>query len=158
MSELSPRTHTCGDLRAEHAGENVVLHGWAHNIRDKKTIFLILRDRYGTTQVTIDESCDPALAATMRSAALEYTIQVKGTVRLRDAAVINPDMDTGEIEVVPTEIEILSTTKPLPFNIDRGDVATEEVRLTYRYLDLRQQRLQRMLRIRHKAAIAVRIL
>jgi aspartyl-tRNA synthetase len=157
MSQISPRTHTCSELRQNNAGETVVLHGWAHNIRDKKTIFIVLRDRYGTVQITIDESCDHSIVEAARKAALEYTIEVVGIVRLRDPHAINSAMETGEIEVIPSKFTILSTTKPLPFNIsDKGPAATEEVRLKYRYLDLRQSHLQKTLRIRHQTALVVR--
>ena len=152
------RTHNCGELRAENAGQKVVLHGWAHNIRDKKTIFLVLRDRYGIVQVIFDENCAEDLMDIGRSIALEYTIEVQGTVRLRDDEAKNAKMETGEVEVVPEKVTILSKTKPLPFAIEsqKGATASEEVKLKYRYLSLRQEHLQRNLRIRHRAALVVR--
>jgi aspartyl-tRNA synthetase len=152
---MQPRTHTCGALRAEHAGQTVTLHGWVSGLRDKKTIFVVLRDRYGTVQVTLDEQCSDALMAIGKQLALEYTVEVQGVVRLRYAP--NDKMETGAIEIEPTSIEILSTTKPLPFKIDDLHAqASEEVRLKYRYLDLRQSRLQQTMRIRHKTALVVR--
>ncbi len=152
---MQPRTHTCGALRSEHAGQSVVLHGWVSGLRDKKTIFVVLRDRHGTVQVTIDHNADAALLEVGRQLALEYTVEVKGTVQLRYAP--NDNMETGAIEVVPSSIEILSKTKPLPFKIDsHKERPTEEVRLKYRYLDLRQSQLQRTMRIRHKTALVVR--
>lgn len=154
---MQQRTHTCGELRASHAGQSVVLQGWISGIRDKKTIFLVLRDRYGIVQVTLDEAASEELLTIARGFALEYTVEVQGVVRLRDAMAINKDMDTGEIEVVPSSLELLSTTKPLPFKIsDKGPTASEEIRLKHRYLDLRQQHLQRNLQIRHKTALLVR--
>ncbi len=152
---MQPRTHTCGALRSEHAGQSVVLHGWVSGLRDKKTIFVVLRDRHGTVQVTIDHNADAELLEIGRQLALEYTVEVRGTVQLRYAP--NENMETGAIEVVPSSIEILSKTKPLPFKIDsHKERPTEEVRLKYRYLDLRQSQLQRTMRIRHKTALVVR--
>lgn len=151
------RTHTCGELRVAHAGQQVVLHGWVSSLRDKKTIFVVLRDRYGTVQVTIDANSDESLMNVGKQLALEYTVEVRGTVKQRDEFAINDKMDTGEIEVIPDSIEILSTTKPLPFKIDAiKEKPTEEVRLKYRYLDLRQSNLQHTMRIRHKTALVVR--
>ena len=169
------RTHNCGELRAEHVGQNVVLHGWVHSLRDKKTIFIVLRDRYGLVQVTLDENASEEIMEIGRSLALEYTLEVQGVVQARYAP--NDNMPTGAIEVIPSNVTVLSKTKPLPFPIDdtkaletakkaaekQGrnakdvDVSvSDEVRLTYRYLDLRRPHLQRSLRIRHKAALVVR--
>ncbi len=151
------RTHTCGDLRVKHAGQNVVLHGWVSGLRDTKTIFIVLRDRYGIVQVTINEECTSELIDIGKSLSLEYTIEVRGVVRQRDDYAINSKMLTGEIEIVPISIEILSTTKPLPFKIDSiNEKPTEETRLKYRYLDLRQSNLQHTMRIRHRTALIVR--
>ena len=133
---MKPRTHTCGALRAQHAGQTVILQGWVSGLRDKKTIFVVLRDRYGTVQITLDEQCPEDLMSIGKQLALEYTVEVQGLVRLRHAP--NDKMETGAIEIEPTEITILSTTKPLPFKIDSlKQKPTEEVRLKYRYLDLR---------------------
>ncbi len=154
---MQSRTHTCGELRAEHAGQTVTLHGWVSGLRDKKTIFVVLRDRYGTVQVTIDHNADQALLDAARQLALEYTVEVQGTVALREDFARNAKMETGDIEIIPTSIEVLSTTKPLPFKIDSPtERPTEEVRLKYRYLDLRQSQLQKTMRIRHKTALVVR--
>ena len=151
------RTHNCGELRVEHTGQNVVLHGWISGLRDTKTIFVVLRDRYGIVQVTIDESCSSELFAVGKELSLEYTVEVRGVVRKRGDFAINAKMDTGEIEIVPESIEILSKTKPLPFKIDSiNEKPTEETRLKYRYLDLRQSNLQHTMRIRHKTALVVR--
>lgn len=154
---MKERTHNCGELRAANAGEKVVVQGWAHNIRDKKTIFLVLRDRYGIVQVTFDENCSDDLMKTARSIALEYTVEIQGTVRLRADGAKNGKMETGEIEIVPEKMTVLSNTKPLPFAIsEKGAIASEEVKLKHRYLALRQENLQRNLRIRHRAALVVR--
>ena len=152
---MQPRTHTCGALRAEHAGQTVTLQGWVSGLRDKKTIFVVLRDRYGTVQITLDEKCPEDLMAIGKQLALEYTVEVQGLVRLRHAP--NDKMETGAIEIEPTSLTILSTTKPLPFKIDSlKEKPTEEVRLKYRYLDLRQSQLQKTMRVRHKSALVVR--
>jgi aspartyl-tRNA synthetase len=161
MKSLHVRTHRCGALRKEHVGQNVTVHGWVHNFRDKsQVIFVVLRDRSGTVQITIDETCAQELLLMTRGLRLEYTVQFEGTVRARDAAAVNQDMDTGEIEILAKSIQILSKTKALPFNIGGKDAditVSHEVRLKYRYLDLRQPDLQRNMRLRHKAALATRV-
>ena len=140
-SFLSIRTHRCGELRKEHVGQDVTLHGWVHNCRDKsQVIFVVLRDRSGIVQVTIDETCAQELLLEARTLRLEYTVQVQGTVRARDEIAINKDMDTGEIEILANSLQVLSSTKALPFNIgDKGPEVSQEVRLKYRYLDFDNQ-------------------
>jgi aspartyl-tRNA synthetase len=158
MQPLSRRTHTCGDLRAEHAGQTVTLQGWVHFVRNKgQLIFIVLRDRYGTVQLTINETSPAEVLATADRARLEYVLEVSGEVRLRGEGLANDKMDTGEIEVFPTSIRILSQTKPLPFTIGNETFqASEEVRLKHRYLDLRRPELQRNLLLRHKTTLAAR--
>jgi aspartyl-tRNA synthetase len=154
---LIPRTHTCGELRAEHAGTEVVLQGWAASARDRGgVVFLVLRDRSGTVQITLDERSPAQAIATAKDVRLEYVVQVRGTVAAR-AGAANRAMATGEVEVLASEVEILSGTRPLPFALDeRGADASEEVRLKYRYLDLRRPALQSNLVLRHRGAMAVR--
>lgn len=154
---LIPRTHTCGELRADHAGTEVVLQGWAASARDRGgVVFLVLRDRSGTVQITLDERCPAEAIAVAKNVRLEYVVQVRGTVAVR-AGAANQAMATGEIEVLASEVEILSGTRPLPFALDeRGADASEEVRLKYRYLDLRRPALQSNLMLRHRGAMAVR--
>ena len=158
MDSLIIRTHRCGELRKEHIGQEVTLHGWVHNCRDKsQVIFVVMRDRSGIVQVTIDETCAQELLSQARGLRLEYVVQFQGQVRARDAAAINPNMETGEIEILADKLVILSSTKALPFNIgDKGPEVGQEVRLKYRYLDLRQPKLQHTMRLRHKAALATR--
>ena len=158
MESLNIRTHRCGELRKEHVGQTVTLHGWVHNCRDKsQVIFVVLRDRSGIVQVTIDETCPQELLLEARNLRLEYTVQIQGTVRARDEVAVNKDMETGAIEVLASSLQVLSKTKALPFNIgDKGPEVSQEVRLKYRYLDLRQPTLQRTMRLRHKAALATR--
>ncbi|TVQ87286.1 MAG: aspartate--tRNA ligase [Deltaproteobacteria bacterium] len=154
---LVARTHTCGELRADHAGAEVVLQGWAASARDRGgVVFLVLRDRSGLVQVTLDDRCPPEALTVAKAVRLEYVVQVKGRVERR-AGRANEAMATGEIEVIATEVEILSGTRPLPFALDeRGAEASEEVRLKHRYLDLRRPHLQRNLMVRHRGSMAVR--
>lgn len=141
------RTHTCGELRAKDIGKECVLMGWVSSIRDHgKFIFLVLRDRYGLTQIRVS---DEALFEVARSLKMESVILVKGIVESRGEN-INKNMPTGEIEVVASEIEILNQSKPLPFPIADQVDAGEVTRLTYRYLDLRRPTLQRNLIIRSR--------
>ncbi|MCB9689377.1 MAG: aspartate--tRNA ligase [Alphaproteobacteria bacterium] len=152
------RTHNCGELRAAHAGSKVVVQGWAHAIRDRGGVtFLILRDRHGQVQVTLDERSPEAARQLAKDVRLEFVVQASGVCTPRDAAAVNAKMETGEIEVVADEIEILSTTQPLPFAIhEHGSDAHEETRLKYRYLDLRRPALQANLVARHRACLAAR--
>lgn len=154
---LIPRTHMCGELRTEHCGQSVTLQGWAASVRDRGgVVFLVLRDRAGTVQVTLDDRCPADAIAASKDVRLEYVVQVRGTVEKR-AGQANKDMATGAIEVLASEVEILSTTPPMPFALDdRGAEASEEVRLKYRYLDLRRPALQHNLRVRHIGTLAVR--
>ena len=124
MQPLSRRTHTCGALRAEHAGQTVTLQGWVHFVRNQgQLIFIVLRDRYGTVQITVNDDSPADVLATADKARLEYVLEVTGEVRLRGEGLVNAKMATGEIEVSPTSIRILSQTKPLPFKI--GNEATK---------------------------------
>jgi aspartyl-tRNA synthetase len=151
------RTDTCGDLRAEHAGKTVVLNGWVHRKRDHGGIsFINLRDRYGLTQVVVDADAPAALSEIAAGLKMEYCIAVEGTVRARPDSMVNSDMPTGAIEVVAKKIEILSKSETLPFVIDEKTNASEELRLKYRYLDLRSDTMQKHLALRSKVAFATR--
>ena len=135
------RTHMCGALRASDAGSTVVLMGWVNRRRDLgNLIFLDLRDRTGITQVVISAEADPELHKKAEALRSEYVIAVIGHVKLRDASTINKNIPTGEIEVVADELRLLNECKPLPFSPSDNDIANEEVRLKYRYLDLRRRR------------------
>ena len=152
------RTHTCGDLTLKDEGSKVVLAGWVGSRRDLGgLIFLGLRDRFGVTQVVVNpqvapkEVCD--LAATLR---FEYVIGIEGVVAKRPEGQRNKSMATGEIEVIINKLEILNTARTPPFLIEDEVDASEDVRLKYRYLDLRRPKYQKNLLIRHRAAQVIR--
>ncbi len=159
--ETMKRTVTCGGLRACDEGKTVILNGWIHRIRNHGGIsFINLRDRYGLTQVVIDSASPDALAQAAADFRMEYCLAVEGTVRRRPGTMVNPDMATGEIEVSAQNISVLSKSDVLPFmiNDDPGEKtdAKEELRLKYRYLDLRSASMQHHLALRHKTALTVR--
>jgi aspartyl-tRNA synthetase len=115
---LTRRTHTCGELRADHAGQVVVVQGWAAAVRDRGGVtFLVLRDRHGTVQITADDRTVETVRAVAKDVRQEYVVQAKGVVHVRDAGARKADMATGDIEILPSELEILSGTRPLPFAI-----------------------------------------
>jgi aspartyl-tRNA synthetase len=150
------RTHMCGELRASDAGSKVVLVGWVNKRRDLgNLIFLDLRDRGGITQVVVTSDAGQAhdKATDIRS---EFVVAVIGHVKLRDAGTVNKNIPTGDIEVVADELRILNDCKPLPFTPADTVLANEEVRLKYRYVDLRRPEMQRNIELRHKVAIAIR--
>ncbi|WP_052296128.1 aspartate--tRNA ligase [Treponema brennaborense] len=157
------RTATCGDLRKADIGKAVTLNGWIHRKRDHGGIsFINLRDRYGLTQVVVDSDSPAELAATAADLKMEYCVAVEGIVRGRPDSMINADMPTGEVEVVAKRISILSKSDVLPFMIDELNkdgtrvVPNEDLRLKFRYLDLRTASMQHHLALRHKVTIAVR--
>jgi aspartyl-tRNA synthetase len=147
----------CGDLRAEQSGEDVVLMGWVNRRRDHgNLIFLDVRDRSGITQVVLDKEKSPTAHAKAEAARPEYVVAVKGNVRRRGAGLENPNMATGEIEVVALELLLLNEAKTPPFSPAEDAIANEEVRLKYRYLDLRRAEMQKNFRMRHEVARAIR--
>src|SRR5260370_14181095 len=151
------RTHMCGALRAYDAGKKAVLMGWVNRRRDHgNLLFVDLRDRSGLTQVVINAERDAALHE--KSAALrnEYVIAVTGTVKLRDANTVNPNMPTGEVELVAEELRILNDSKLPPFLPSDTALTNEETRLKYRYIDLRRDVMQFNIELRHKVAKAIR--
>ena len=151
------RTVTCGELQKEDAGKTVILNGWVHRKRDHGGIgFLNLRDRYGITQIVVDDDASEALKQTLAQLKMEYCIAVKGEVRLRPDSMINSAMTTGHIEVKALHIVILSKSALLPFQIEEQTNANEELRLKYRYLDLRSDSMQRHLILRSQVTFAVR--
>lgn len=161
--ETMKRTVTCGDLRGTDEGKNVILNGWIHRKRDHGGIsFINLRDRYGLTQVVVDSDSPVALAELAADLKMEYCIAVEGTVRRRPDSMVNPEMPTGEVEVVAKQILVLSKSEVLPFMIDEVTkdgtpvIPNEDLRLKFRYLDLRTAAMQHHLALRHKVTIAVR--
>lgn len=155
--EKMQRTVTCGGLNKDFAGKTVVLNGWIHRKRDHGGItFLNLRDRYGLTQVVVDDDASEELKALAVSLKQEFCIAVEGLVRLRPDSMINREMATGEIEVKALKIEVLSKSEVLPFQIDEKTNANEDLRLKYRYLDLRSKAMQEHIILRSKFTFAVR--
>jgi aspartyl-tRNA synthetase len=179
------RTHSCGALRAADAGTRVRLHGWAHAVRDRGGVtFLLLRDRYGIVQVTVGDQSPPEAVGAAKDVRIEYVVDVEGCVQRREEHVVNSEMVTGEVEVVASAVRIVSRTRPIPFSIAEAgaseavaakkrrtggkggqdgaeegsttELANDNTRLKYRYLDLRRPALQRNLVLRHRATMAVR--
>ena len=147
------RTHTCGELRKKHAGKKVTLCGWVdtHRIQGKLS-FIVLRDRYGKTQIFVN----PELTAKLGELKREGVIQVKGEVKKRPSNQVKEELDTGEIEINAVDVEVLSPAAPLPLELDESIASTEETRLKYRFLDLRKKRMQKNLALRHKVNKAIR--
>jgi aspartyl-tRNA synthetase len=151
------RTHMCGELRAENAGQQVVLMGWVNRRRDLgNVIFIDVRDRTGLTQLVFDRSDNPALHEKASELRNEYVIAAIGTVRRRDAKTTNRNVPTGEIEVVVKELKELNESKVPPFLPGDPVLANEEMRLKYRYIDLRREPMQYNIELRHKVALAIR--
>ncbi|MDD3997351.1 MAG: aspartate--tRNA ligase [Sphaerochaetaceae bacterium] len=155
--EYKQRTVTCGALRQEDEGKYVVLNGWVHRNRNHGGIhFINLRDRYGITQIVVGEHARDEVRQIAEELRLEYCIAVEGIVRKRPDSMINPNMDTGSIEVDVQSLQILSRCEPLPFMIDEESDAKEDLRLRYRYLDLRSTGMQNRIRLRHEFVKAIR--
>jgi aspartyl-tRNA synthetase len=155
--EYQKRTTTCGALRKADAGQTVILNGWVHRKRDHGPIsFINLRDRYGITQVVVEADASSELKAAAAELKFEYCIAVRGRVRERPDTMVNKDMETGEVEVVADSIQVLTRCETLPFMVDEKSDAKEDLRLKYRYLDLRSFSMQRKIRLRHEVAFAVR--
>ena len=149
------RTHFCGELNKSFLEKEVILCGWVNRRRDHGgVIFLDLRDKIGLAQIVINPETKETfkLAESIRN---EFVLKVKGKVIARDSEMINKKISTGEIEVLANEIEILNTSKPIPFQLDSEDTS-EEVRLKYRYLDLRRDEMQKRLRLRSKVTKYIR--
>ena len=151
------RTHMCGELRASDAGRKVVLMGWINRRRDLgNLIFLDLRDRTGITQVVITADAGAELHKKAESLRSEYVVAVIGHAKLRDLNTVNPNIPTGEIEVVADDLRLLNDSKALPFSPADNEIANEEVRLKYRYLDLRRPEMHANMALRHRVTLAIR--
>ncbi len=147
------RTHMCGELRKENNGEKVTLCGWvARNRKLGGLDFVTLRDRSGIIQLSFNDETDSAVFEKATMLKSEYVIAVSGTVALRTEKNINPDMATGEIEVLVTELRVLNGSETTPFYIEEGIDTNDALRLTYRYLDIRRPDMQKNLMLRHKVA------
>jgi aspartyl-tRNA synthetase len=148
------RTHTCGQLSVADVGKDVVLLGWVHRVRDLGgVLFFDLRDRHGLTQVVVRDAALEEKAKRLRP---EFVVGIIGRVDARAKDAINPKLATGEIEVAAREVRLLNDAKTPPFPINEDTPVSEDIRLRYRYLDLRRPRLQQNLILRHKAAFEVR--
>jgi len=149
------RTHTCGAMRADDVGADVVLLGWVHRVRDLGGVtFIDIRDRAGVSQVVVRENDTlMPIAKKLRS---EFVIGVSGVVQRRSDDTVNPKLATGEVEVLAREIRILNEAKTPPFQIAEDGPVSEDVRLRYRYLDLRRPRLQHNIGLRHRVSMAIR--
>ncbi len=151
------RTHYCGDLRAADAGKDVVVMGWVNRRRDHgNLIFLDLRDRSGIVQVVLDKELTPEGHAKGEQVRPEYVVAAVGKVSLRDKDAINPKMVTGEIEIEATELRVLNDARLAPFSPAEEAIQNEEVRLKYRYVDLRRVEMQRNFWLRHEITRAIR--
>jgi aspartyl-tRNA synthetase len=145
------KTHNCGELRSSSIGQTVTLAGWVHRQRDHGGVtFIDLRDRSGIAQVVADPVKYPQAAQVLQDARMEWVLQITGEVQHRPAGAENPNLPTGEVEVHAVSVEVLNPAKPLPFLIYKDEDTDENVRLKYRYLDLRRERMQRNLMLRHK--------
>ena len=150
------RTHTCGALRPEDVGADVVLLGWVHRVRDLGgLLFVDVRDRAGVTQVVFDKD-DEALMARAKRLRSEFVVGVSGRVRRRSAETVNPKLATGEVEILVRRLALLNEAKTPPFPIADDSPVSEDVRLKYRYLDLRRPRLQANIGLRHRLTTVIR--
>ena len=156
MQEMK-RNVTCGEIKAKHVGQKVILNGWLNKKREHGEIsFFNLRDRYGITQVVIDADSSDELKKEAKSLKPEYCVAVEGIVRHRPDDMVNASMITGEVEVKAEKILLLSTCELLPFQIEERTQASEDLRLRYRYLDLRSKAMQQNIILRSRVSFAVR--
>ena len=152
------RTHTCGELRAEHAGQQVTLCGWVDMIRNfGGAIFIVLRDRFGITQISVGPESAAEIRARVEELKFEFVVQVSGEVRKRPEGQANPKMTTGEIELAVEQIEILNASDVPPFLPgQQEDLPAEDIRLQYRYIDLRRKSMQDTLLLRSRIIKSMR--
>jgi aspartyl-tRNA synthetase len=149
------RTHTCGALRLADVGSTVTLAGWVQTVRDKGSLIWVdVRDRYGITQIVLNEAVPAELLTQARTLGREYVIQVTGTVIERVAK--NDRMPTGDVEVLPTELKLLNASKTPPFTLDDETDGGEDLRMKYRYLDIRRAPVRDALLLRHRVAQSTR--
>ena len=145
------RTHMCGDLRLSDAGSTVVVNGWVDRVRDNGgVLFLLVRDRAGIIQCTFDKSVNAGLFDIAFTCRTEFVVAVRGKLVARDAAAINSKMPTGEVELIAEDIRILTKAETTPFEIDDNKEVGDQIRLKYRYLDLRRPSMQKNMMLRHR--------
>jgi len=151
------KTHKCGELREQHAGTRVTLAGWVHRRRDHGGLtFVDLRDRWGVVQVVFNPDGSPEAHQVAADLRPEYVMQITGTVRLRPETMVNPSLSTGEIEVLAEDARVLNPSRTPVFYINRDESVDESLRLRYRYLDLRRERMQRNIIFRHRVVKFIR--
>jgi aspartyl-tRNA synthetase len=152
------KTHTCGELRRSHAGQTVTLAGWVHRRRDHGGVaFVDLRDRFGLIQVVFNPDLPKETLDLVSNVRSEWVLQITGKVHQRPAGMENPKMPTGDIEVIAQQVKALNPAKPLPFVItDDEKLPDESMRLKYRYLDLRREKMRRNLELRHRVIKFIR--
>lgn len=151
------KTHTCGELTTQHTAQLVTLAGWVHRRRDHGGVtFMDLRDRFGLTQIVTDSEQFPEAHKAMEPVRSEWVIQVKGLVRKRPQGMENLEISTGEIEVAVEDVQILNPAKTTPIYINKEEEIDEQVRLRYRYLDLRKERMRKNLVLRHQVIKYIR--
>ncbi len=151
------KTHTCGELRKEQSGEQVTLAGWVNRRRDHGgLIFIDLRDRFGLVQLVADPVASPEAHKALDPVRNEWVLQIVGVVRERPDNMVNPDLETGEIEIKVEQVTILNEAKTTPFVINKEEEIDENLRLKYRYLDIRRERMQKNLILRHKVVKFIR--
>ena len=149
------RTHTCGELRAEHAGQTVTLSGWVQRTRDLGGMtFVDIRDRYGLTQLAFNMDSNEALCLSARKLGREFVIKATGLVKIRESK--NAQMPTGDIEIEVTQLDVLNASKTPPFTIEDDTDGGDDLRMQFRYLDLRRKPVQRNLMLRHRLSIETR--
>ncbi len=150
------KTHTCGELRSAHVGQTVTLAGWVHHFRDHGGVtFIDLRDRFGVVQVVGNPDESDALLP-LKEARSEWVLQITGVVQPRIEGAVNPNLATGEIEVAATSVSVLNPSKALPILVNKEEGEDEHLRLKYRYLDLRRERMRRNLTLRHRTTKSIR--
>ena len=151
------RTHTCGELRKSNVGEVVFLNGWVNTVRlHGQVVFVDLRDRYGKSQIVFDAESYGGDFEAVKKLSMEDVLSIQGSVRDRADSAVNPNMETGEIEVLISNYIILNEAAPLPFVLNDRENAEENLRLKYRYLELRMDELQHNILTRHKTYQATR--
>ena len=150
------RSHNCGELRIKHVGQEVKLSGWIHKIRDKGSLMWVdLRDRYGITQIIVDTNeSSKNLVEQVKKVGREYVISVKGMVKERESK--NPNIGTGDVEITLLEIEILNKSKVPPFTLDENTDGGDELRMKYRYLDIRRNSIKNNLIFRNSVTLEIR--